>query len=162
MQRRWSMKSKGKLEQRTTFTSSRRVMILYHFTDLWCIDDIMVEGLKPAFNDDAYVQPKNVVWLTTRDDHQEMWRNPKEVRITLAIPSPDRRLVRLADWLRKHDPDAYRIAVSLGHTGWEAFYCYFGTVPLSYLRAVEYADPERRAAWQGTARRLGTCKFAIP
>jgi hypothetical protein len=162
MQRRWSMKSKGKLEQRTTFTSSRRVMILYHFTDLWCIDDILAEGLKPAFNDDANFQPKNVVWLTTRDDQQGMWRNPKELRITLVIPSTDRRLVRCADWMRKHDPDLYRIAVSLGHTGWETLYCYFGIVPVSYLRAVEYADPERRAAWRGMARRLGTCKFAIP
>jgi len=33
-------------------------MIFYHFTDIWCIDDIMAEGLKPAFNDDAYIQPK--------------------------------------------------------------------------------------------------------
>jgi hypothetical protein len=115
-----------------------------------------------GFRDDAYTQPKNVVWLTTRDDQQGMWRNPKEVRITLVIPSTDRRLVRCADWMRKHDPDLYRIAVSLGHTGWETFYCYFGIVPVSYLRAVEYADPERRAAWRGMARRLGTCKFAIP
>src|SRR5262245_57787555 len=115
-------------------------MIFYHFTDLWCIDHIMAEGLTPAFND--YTQPKNVVWLTTCDDQQGMWRNPKDVRITLVIPSTDRRLVRLADWLREHDPDLYRIAVSLGHTAWKTFYCYFDTVPVSYLRAVEYADPE--------------------
>jgi hypothetical protein len=29
------------------------------------------------------------------------------------VPSTDRRLVRLADWWRKHDPDLYRIAVRL-------------------------------------------------
>jgi hypothetical protein len=27
--------------------------IFYHFTDLWCIDHIMAEGLTPAFNDDG-------------------------------------------------------------------------------------------------------------
>jgi hypothetical protein len=122
----------------------------------------MTEGLTPAFNDDAYTQPKNVVRLTTRDDQQGMWRNPKEVRVTLVIPLTDRRLVRLADWWRKHDPDLYRIAVSLGGRAWETFYCYFGTVPVSYLRAVEYADPERRATWRSSARRVGTFKLAIP
>ena len=70
--------------------------------------------------------------------------------LTRVIPSTDRRLVRWVGWAREYDPDAYRIAVSLGHTGWEAFYCYFGTVPVSYLRAVEYTDPERRA--EGTER----------
>jgi hypothetical protein len=139
----WTKRTKQR--ERTTFISSGRVMILYHFTDLWCIDDIVAEGLKPAFDDDAHIQLKNVVWLTPRDDQQGMWRNPKEIRITLVIPSTDRRLVRWADWARKHDPDLHRIAVNLGHTGWETFYCYFGIVPVSYSRAVECADPERRA-----------------
>jgi hypothetical protein len=37
-----------------------------------------------------------------------------------------------------------------------ATYCYFGTVPLFYFRAVEYADPAKRLAFKQSGQRVMT------
>src|SRR6188768_4462717 len=98
-------------------------MILYHFTDLCCLKSgtILTEGLKPKSAAEQMancVPPFGVVWLTTstalaradtnlaltgaRGVAEPVWaeRMP-EVRIQLAIPSSDRKLVNWEAWLRK-------------------------------------------------------------
>jgi hypothetical protein len=73
-----------------------------------------------------------------------------QVRITVVIPSTDRRLVRWEKWMRRHcDPNLLRVADETAKKGgfdWRAWYVYFGAVPLSRFRLVDYADPDRRAS----------------
>jgi hypothetical protein len=133
-------------------------MILYHFTDWYFLEaggTILKEGLKPAAEIDD-LPPHGVVWLTTEEDYR--WAEGKsreldqQCRIRLAIPSHDRRLVHWPKWLRKHAPDVIEmLAVGSYPAGYDyriplsTTYCYFGTVPLTYFRVVEPADPEARA-----------------
>jgi hypothetical protein len=126
-------------------------MILYHFTDFWFLKNggtILQEGLKAGPSDESF-PPTNVVWLTTSP--VAVWAiRPPECRISVVIPSHDRRLVFWKRWAQKHRPD---LLEKLAHCDCgidhgpaiETNYCYFGSLPLTMFRAVEYADPERRA-----------------
>jgi len=138
-------------------------MILYHFTELALLEDegtILEEGLRPheSYRGDA-LPPLGVVWLTIEEDYR--WANGMasergNCRIRLAIPSHDRRLVHWPKWLRKRAPAVIELlalcdieAGSNRHiTQMNTTWCYFGNVPLTYFRAVEYADPAERAAYE--------------
>jgi hypothetical protein len=120
-------------------------MILYHYTGYYELQNggtILKEGLRPG---GAVMPPHNVVWLTTRADQAGMWDCDKECRITVVIPSTDRRLVRWQTWARKHAPELIRALVDKGvTTPWRDDWCYFGDVPLERIRAIEHADPVLR------------------
>jgi hypothetical protein len=78
-----------------------------------------------------------------------MRAHAEEARITVVIPSTDRRLVRWENWMRKHcHPAIVRVADETAKKigiDWRAWYVYFGAVPLSRFRVVDYADPDKRA-----------------
>jgi len=125
-------------------------MQLYHFTDLWSLDEggtILREGLRPAADQGEWPLPpfEPVVWLTSEAECT-FFEAPPEVRITVVIPSTDRRLARWETWLRKHGEQkviaACYKAMSNGWSNgaWRSFYCYFGTVGLNRIRRVEYVD----------------------
>ena len=90
--------------------------------------------------------PHGVDWLTSSPTATYAVGAGPDCRITLAVPSHDRRLVHWPKWLRKHGEHAMIDMLKRDFaTIWQSNWCYFGTVPLSYFRAIEYADPERRA-----------------
>jgi hypothetical protein len=68
--------------------------------------------------------------------------NKKVVRITVVIPSTDRRLVRWLKWGRKHCEPGLYDALSEGnlHKTW---WLYFGTVAPDQFRAVHYLAKHR-------------------
>jgi hypothetical protein len=138
-------------------------MILYHFTSLYNRrnagpDAILASGLKPKANDYNGMLPAPIpptVWLTADPDPAiPIMSSYREVRITLAIPAAERRLVHWFSYLRRHldsegfDEFVRRIAdepygpALVGAA--ERFYAFFGRIRPSKFRAVEYADPVRR------------------
>jgi hypothetical protein len=132
-------------------------MIFYHFTDFRFLRDggtILQEGLKGRDEDKDYADrmmaPPDAVWLTT--DTEETWRvdRKSEYRITVVIPSTDKKLVRWDRWMRKHHPPdiAERLLAAcaqMGNSAWKNYWLYLGPVPLSRFRAIEHADPQKRA-----------------
>jgi hypothetical protein len=98
-------------------------MILYHFTKDSVIDEILTEGLLPSVDVSNMLGGAEVVWLTERTDtrltdensnaifeqtgvQMKHWlelRDPdhdSHVRLTVRIPSADRKLFKYAPWLR--------------------------------------------------------------
>lgn len=126
-------------------------MILYHFTDVWCLRTILKEGLKPGpfFDPDDPLPPADVVWLTTQD-HQDGigWSTPKEVRITLVIPSTDERLVRWKRWIQRHDSNLLAGVRRGRGESWANYWVYFGVVPVTYFQAIEYTDPALKTLYE--------------
>src|SRR5262249_28107131 len=134
-------------------------MILYHFTSLYALKNggtILQEGLKPtAVPNDGL--PNSCVWFTAEPEPVRWWQanNPPEVRIKVVIPDMDYRLVLYEKWKRQHfsedelrrvDEYALETALANGATGrlaWRKWYLYFGSIPVSRFRAVEYADSAR-------------------
>jgi hypothetical protein len=141
-------------------------MILYHFTKPHHLQDegtILEDGLIPSTGNDS-LPPNCVVWLTEEEDYrwyEGLASERGNCRITLAIPSHDRRLVNHYKWLRKHAPhiiDLLRMCdcpcdhIAQMRRAW----CYFGTVPPTYFRTIEYADPAKRLAFE----QAGECEAA--
>ena len=147
-------------------------MILYHFTDFCYLQNhgtILREGLKAGDRKDGVhwlMAPPNAVWLTT--DTEDLWREcANECRITVAIPSSNRRLVRWGTWLRKQYPPVIADVMIAGAAkmgsnsharngtadAWRRFWLYLDPVPLNMIRAIEHADPQKRAE-AGEERRL--------
>jgi hypothetical protein len=141
-------------------------MILYHFTDLCCLENggtILTEGLKPKLAAEQMancVPPFGVVWLTTSTalTREETNLPPTgampEVRIQLAIPSSDRKLVNWEAWLREHRPDILCAVLGFPDPEYDIRprlkndFVYFGTVPLKYFRTIErtaLAEPAQEA-----------------
>jgi hypothetical protein len=137
-------------------------MILHHFTGLYYLENggtILKEGLVPKAGVHT-APPFNVVWLTSATEPNWSARpDSYECRIKLAIPSHDRRLVKWDKWMRKNQPNILEWLTHGCDCGFDhgpsitTIYCYFGTVPLIYFRAVEYADAkecgvhEHREIW---------------
>jgi hypothetical protein len=135
-------------------------MILYHFTKFYFLENggtILKEGLKPSIGEEDNLPPHGAVWLTTDEDYE--WHEGKssqldDCRIRLAIPSHDRRLVHWPKWLCKHSPETIYLLLVACDCGRDhrpsmnATYVYFGPVPLTHFRAIEYADPVKRAAFE--------------
>jgi len=103
--------------------------------------------------------PAGVVWLSTEGDPAVMWveGQKSECRIKVVIPSTDKRLVRWEVWVRKHQSaeDAEWMCAAAERAGlsWRSYYVYFGTVPRSKFRAIEYADPRMRAEAEAEFKR---------
>jgi len=136
-------------------------MTLYHFTDFYYLKNggtILKEGLRAHTDEDfgETINPGDVVWFTTEADPVWWWESqrPSECRVTVKIPSTDKRLAKYSAWkfenfglegmerLRKDlclHPDVWAAMMS-------SWYIYFGDVPLSKISAIEYADLKKRAA----------------
>jgi hypothetical protein len=127
-------------------------MVLYHFTFRRHLDNIVAEGLKPGTDD--------VVWMTTnpeafhpvgltREGH--IVDIPPEiahdVRITLVIPSHDRRLINYRRRLHKRGgPEKVAYMSRNPYLGPERsrrtlqdWHCYSGTVPPDRFREISNA-----------------------
>ena len=137
-------------------------MILYHFTSFYNLENvgpenILATGLKAFpldFDGSDIVRQHKGVWLTSDPDYTktETISSYSEARITVVIPSTDRRLVRWESWLRKHCSAerfeelakvSEQTSAEIG-VDWKDWYVYFGAVPPNRIRAIEYADPEKR------------------
>jgi len=125
-------------------------MILYHYTKINCLEKhgtILEEGLKPLDEPKDCIVPPfcGAVWFTTCEDY--LWANGRipECRVTCVIPSSDKRLVLWKKWLRENlpAPEVAEVISMARETRapwcylWEAYYVYFGEVPLDYIRAVD-------------------------
>ena len=148
----------------------RDEMIFYHFTALYNLDHpedgrtILKEGLKS--NRKKGMPPLDAVWFTTEADPEFMFAredgtlNPdwkKDcARIKVVIPSTDKRLMKWETWLREQSFVLFNGRVFLpseminaiyAHNlmGYKFCYVYFGSIPPSEFRGVEYADPQMRA-----------------
>src|SRR5205823_2795201 len=95
---------------------------------------------------------------------QEARSKKSECRVKVVIRSSDKRLMRYEAWARKHlSREVIEVIVDTTRkTGvrWRSWYVYFGAVPLSSIRAIEYADPARRAA--EAECEANTAAFAYP
>lgn len=132
-------------------------MRLYHFTNFFWLKNggtILTEGLKPQANDLspdlAGRWPVGVVWFTTESDPVMWWEGGgiSQCRITVVIPTTDKRLMRWETWMRNHlsADELAKVVSVVSEAAWRTWYIYFGVVPLTRFRTVEYADPQKRAA----------------
>lgn len=128
-------------------------MLLYHFTQPYNLknvgpENILAVGLKPSVGDREFailgLEP-SVVWLTSDPlppkPITDLWRGG-EIRITVVIPSSDRKLVRFEKYVRRHggrlDPSRYPgVSPSQLADSFKSTYIYFGEIPLSRIRVVE-------------------------
>ena len=134
-------------------------LTLYHFTDGGFP---MEEGLKAqcTAKNFALQRGKSVVWFTT-EEKETWWENGEKskFRLTVVIPSADKRLVRYAKWMKKNfSPERIQAIKAessrvLWKAAWKSWYVYSGDVLLSKLRAVEYADSKRRVAAERAGHR---------
>jgi hypothetical protein len=122
-------------------------MFLYHFTSLYNLknvgpENILAFGLKAAPCDwvDVLGYVDDCVWLTNDPDLPPQHSSSSEVRITVVIPSADRRLVHLPALMRKR----YGPTIEPTTTS-RTFYLYLGNIPLTSLRAVDYGNAANRA-----------------
>jgi len=112
-------------------------MILYHFTGFNnLVADpsdpsgerltIWPEGLKPnpPLNCDYRMPPLDVVWFTSESDPKYMFAHDDELniewkktmaRITVVIPSTDKRLMRWETWVRKQRSSPITANAACGH-----------------------------------------------
>ncbi len=119
-------------------------MILYHFTSLFNLknvgpENILAVGLKAQPARQPVVGPiPDCVWLTSNPDMPKDYSSFAEVRIELVIPSSDKRLVPYPKYFRKHTGHAIDIVKIPQTEEAKRFYLYFGDIPLSALRVVNY------------------------
>jgi len=136
-------------------------MILYQ-TIRERAEQILREGLLPAGDRHNMLGGAEVVWLTRRkvlrmtaaeravvyNRSGQIFRSwlfntieNEVVRLSVRIPSHDRRLERYVPWLRTHwrpgMPDPYDSI--LGHNGMQAHWIYHGEIPPSNICAVDIA-----------------------
>jgi hypothetical protein len=137
-----------------------RIMILYHFTPADLVEQILEDGLLPYHGANNMAGGAEVVWLTERTDTRctaaetaamfersgevfEHWlfnsTHRNVVRLTVRIPSHDRRLFRYRPWLRKHWRPGMPEHKWTGYGGGDAHWIYFGEIPPSKI--VERSAP---------------------
>jgi hypothetical protein len=113
---------------------------------------IMKDGLVPGLKY-GELPPHGVVWLT-KSPVPDWSVGTLDCRIKLSIPSHDPKLVRWEPWCNKHAPHIIDILINkctcgVDHTpSIRNTWVYFGIVPVSAFRVVEYADPEKRAEFE--------------
>ena len=127
-------------------------MILYHFTGLEFLDAIMEDGLSKGDVPTSATEGKTGVWFTTDQDSAghglgvEMdlpnglrVANKRAVRITVSIPSSDRKLVPWMKWGRKHcNPDMFAGLNRSGGGKCKSWYIYFGAVKPDQFSNIEF------------------------
>ena len=138
-------------------------MLLYHFTLIRYLKyegTIATEGLKPQAGQ-CGLQSHDVVWLTTNsetifaiawDRAGNLVKQKHDCRITLVIPSHDRKLVNWGKWLRRHDPDLFEhylrnpyLGRERSHQTLQEWFVYFGAIPSSCFREMA------RLSWEEAA-----------
>jgi hypothetical protein len=151
-------------------------MILYHFTGFYNLKNvgpknILTVGLVPGIGSGKQLMPwlgdgappnLDVVWFTRNPEPKPMfvieggeaWN--REIRVTVNIPSTDRRLMNWERWFKKALVNADDIIAAMDKCPfpwkWQEAYVYFGRVSPNKFRAIEYADPEMRAQAQQAIR----------
>lgn len=136
-------------------------------------DAILAHGLKA--NDPSGQYPifagklRPCVWFTSEPE-ANWWERMPECRLTIELSTISKRLVSWPKWLgrvRIYEPETGLrsgleifeaaegnggIRIDLGREpteaesrAWRHWYVYFGDVPRSAIRSVEYADPKRSA-----------------
>lgn len=135
-------------------------MILHHFTLAERVEQILKEGLLPAGDRYNMLGGAEVVWLTEREvlrmsaaERMAVYERSGQmlrswlysemenevVRISVRIPSRDRRVERYVPWLRKHwrpgMPNPYDSI--LRRNGMESHWIYHGEIPPSSICAVD-------------------------
>lgn len=146
-------------------------MILYHFTDLYSLknagpDAILAAGLKAHDPNDDYPmfagKLRPCVWLTSEPELSRFFQRAgaQDVRITVELSAISKRLVswpkllqrtkifeqfELMERRKSLTEDLGRDPTDAELKAWRYWWIHFGDVPLKALRAVEYADPVRRA-----------------
>jgi hypothetical protein len=130
-------------------------MILYHFTEADLVAAIQAEGLKPGADSwrgwEEHLPPnvikENVVWLTADVDLVFTLKRLLTCRLTVKVPSTDRRLVQFAKILRRAGATAERLnMVEEALKRCMAFYLYRGPIPPGLITAIDkitYAFPSR-------------------
>jgi hypothetical protein len=133
-------------------------VILYHFTTMTALrlmgdfdeaDNFsLTHGLRPGEQSmsqwEHVIQPLRTppkgVWFTS-DQNADIFTSSAGIRITVALPSTDRRLAHWLTYVRKQNV-FYEDAWPSVHArpAVKKFYVYFGDVPLSRIRAVEEAQ----------------------
>ena len=122
--------------------------LLYHFTFLRYLESIAAEGLKPKGDIVWLTADPRTFYATDRHGRPLPPSHAHDCRITVVIPSDDRRLVRWERVLRKRG-GAERIEFFLRnpHLGRERalntvldWYCCFGAVPPEYFREIVEVD----------------------
>jgi hypothetical protein len=128
-----------------------KIMILYHFTGLEHLDAIMEDCLSIGDVPTSSTEGKTGVWFTTDQDPAghglgvEMdlpnggrIPNKRAVRITVSIPSSDRKLVSWMKWGRKHcNPDMFDRLNRSGGGKCKSWYIYFSTVKPDQFSNIE-------------------------
>ncbi len=121
----------------------------------WPIDDdmaapgsILKAGLSPnqcGDYDSLLAEPMPAcVWLTTNPDMSAVFLNGNYLdhgnwRVTVVIPSTDRRLVHWPKYMRRRAFFEMQISEWMRREA-EGFFCYFGEVARDRIRAVGHSD----------------------
>lgn len=127
-------------------------MILYHFAGQEYLDAIMEDGLSIGDVPTSATEGKTGVWFTTDQDPAghgldvEMdlpnggrVANKRAVRITVLIPSSDRKLVRWMKWGRKHcNPNMFDGLNRSGGGKCKSWYIYFGAIMPDQFSNIEF------------------------
>jgi hypothetical protein len=157
-------------------------MLLYHFTTLWALGHKDVPGKGTIWRDGILPgtpeqsgkegiggrlflrQPLNCVWLT--EEEFPLWYEEDEkpavpeIRITVRLPTVDKRLIRYERWMWEHlsREVGERLATGMDTAPgclaglWRWWWCYFGTIPRQCIKGEHLAgafdpNPVRRAAF---------------
>lgn len=147
-------------------------MILYHYTAREYLTDILAEGLMKGDVPTSPTESLNAVWLTSDPNPNghglsrggiptlaervawEQWTgermsddarfpNKRAVRITVRIPSNDRKLAPWLKWSRRRlDPAWLKDLHSAAGGGRQprTWYLYFGIIPPSAFQSVHHLD----------------------
>ena len=104
------------------------------------------------------------VWLTTNPDMSAVFLNGEYLdhgnwRVTVVIPSTDRRLVHWPKYMRR------RARFEMRMSGWirreaEGCFCYFGEVARDRIRAVDHSDRATAAGAISNADRARMARAA--
>jgi hypothetical protein len=115
---------------------------------IWTWNGGLRPGPKSMDNwSDEYFDPPPAVWFTNNprpggtlarvgEDGQQI---EYELRITVAMPPNSKRLVHWASYVTKHVGERWRTRAltEAQFAEVERWYCYFGTVNQSYIRAID-------------------------
>ena len=127
----------------------RRIAPLYETNAVWLTDISQPEGcgLSDAreFTEEDRLQYFKVFGELLPPN--SVYPDKKAVRITVVIPSSDRRLKRWLNYGRKHcEPGFYDELVRADGRTHKHWWLYFGIIPPDQFRAVDYLNSTRPAA----------------
>lgn len=148
-------------------------MILHHYTCHEHLPKILAEGLSKGDVPTSATDGKNGVWFTTWNKPEghgvgrggvltpveisyyrtqgriisdgARFPNKEAIRITVMIPSSDRKLVTWTKWGRKHcEPRFFNALNRKGHN-WRTWYIYFGVIPSARFKSIDVLEVQSTA-----------------